>query len=87
MLDTNGTANGRETEGPLARDQGRPPFVLGNFTIDSPTSRPLKVIIIGAGFSGIAAGIRFLQRVPNVEVVIYDKNSGVGGTWFTNRYP
>ncbi|KAI0688653.1 FAD/NAD-binding domain-containing protein [Cytidiella melzeri] len=47
----------------------------------------MRVIVIGAGFSGIAAGIRFLQRVPNVELVIYDQNAGVGGTWYTNRYP
>ncbi|KAI0093155.1 FAD/NAD-binding domain-containing protein [Irpex rosettiformis] len=63
----------------------RSPFVLGRFNIDDP--RPMKIIIIGAGFSGICAGIRFLQRMENVEVVIYDKNAGVGGTWYTNRYP
>ncbi|KAI0344764.1 FAD/NAD-binding domain-containing protein [Trametopsis cervina] len=71
---------------PLKQDR-RAEFVLGDFTIDSPASRPLKVIIIGSGFSGIAAGIRFLQRVPNVDVVIYDKNAGIGGAWYTNRYP
>lgn len=32
------------------------PFNLGGFSIDE--YRPLKVVIIGAGFSGITAGIR-----------------------------
>ncbi|KAK9245704.1 hypothetical protein V1506DRAFT_537282 [Lipomyces tetrasporus] len=49
--------------------------------------RPIKVIVIGAGFSGIVAGIRFPQRIPNVDLVIYDKNSDIGGTWHENRYP
>lgn len=47
--------------------------------------RPIKVICIGAGFSGILAGIRFPQRVPNLDFTIYEKNEEVGGTWFENR--
>ncbi|TFY58142.1 hypothetical protein EVJ58_g6594 [Rhodofomes roseus] len=60
-------------------------FKLGDFSIDE--HKPIKVVCIGAGFSGIIAGIRFPQRIPNVELTIYDKNAGVGGTWFTNKYP
>jgi 2-polyprenyl-6-methoxyphenol hydroxylase-like FAD-dependent oxidoreductase len=48
---------------------------------------PLKVIVIGAGVSGIIAGIRFPQRISNLDLVIYDKNPDIGGTWFENRYP
>ncbi|THG96305.1 hypothetical protein EW026_g5500 [Hermanssonia centrifuga] len=62
-------------------------FKLGDFQIDDPNARPMKVIIIGTGFSGIAAGIRFRQRIPGVEMVIYEKSEAVGGTWFSNRYP
>jgi cation diffusion facilitator CzcD-associated flavoprotein CzcO len=50
-------------------------------------ARPIKVIVIGAGVSGIIAGIRFPQRIPNLDLVIYDKNPELGGTWFENRYP
>lgn len=50
-------------------------------------SRPLKVIYIGAGVSGIVAAIEFLKNVPDLELVIYEKNPDVGGTWFENRYP
>ncbi|KAH9852549.1 FAD/NAD-P-binding domain-containing protein [Lenzites betulinus] len=62
-----------------------PPYELGNFCIDE--YRPMKVIVIGAGFSGIVAGIRFPQKIPNVEIVIYEKGAGVGGTWYNNNYP
>ncbi|ETW86437.1 hypothetical protein HETIRDRAFT_377052 [Heterobasidion irregulare TC 32-1] len=47
----------------------------------------MKVVCIGAGFSGITAGIRFSQRVPNIDLKIYDKAAGVGGTWYANKYP
>ncbi|KAB8218143.1 hypothetical protein BDV33DRAFT_176009 [Aspergillus novoparasiticus] len=50
-------------------------------------ARPMKVIIIGAGISGILAAIRFPQRIPNLDLVVYDKNPEIGGTWFENRYP
>lgn len=49
--------------------------------------RPLKVRVIGAGLSGIYLGIRIPQRLRNVELKIYEKNAGVGGTWWENRYP
>lgn len=48
---------------------------------------PIKVIVIGAGYSGIYAGIRIPERLRNCELVIYEKNAGVGGTWFENQYP
>lgn len=49
--------------------------------------RPIKVIVIGAGFSGIYCGIRIPERIKNVSLTIYEKNDGVGGTWWENRYP
>ncbi|KAG9222257.1 hypothetical protein CCMSSC00406_0006554 [Pleurotus cornucopiae] len=60
-------------------------FVSGKFSIDEP--RPIKVVVIGAGYSGIIAGIRFTQRVQNLDLTIYDANAGIGGTWFANKYP
>ncbi|KAF5345212.1 hypothetical protein D9758_009659 [Tetrapyrgos nigripes] len=60
-------------------------FKAGDFISDEP--RPMKVVVIGAGFSGITAGIRLLQRVRNLDLTIYEANAGVGGTWWTNRYP
>lgn len=48
-------------------------------------ARRMKVICIGAGFSGVLAGIRFPQRVPNLDFTIYEKNPEVGGTWYENK--
>jgi len=54
-------------------------------SIDS--RRPIRVVVIGAGISGILASIRFPQRIPNIELQVYEKNDDVGGTWYENRYP
>src|SRR5947208_8165705 len=45
----------------------------------------MKVVIIGAGLSGILSGIRLQQAGVPFEIV--DKNADVGGTWFENAYP
>ncbi|KAJ5994677.1 monooxygenase [Penicillium waksmanii] len=49
--------------------------------------RRMRVVVIGAGFSGIYCGIRIPQRLRNVELCIYEKNADVGGAWYENRYP
>jgi cation diffusion facilitator CzcD-associated flavoprotein CzcO len=46
----------------------------------------MKVICIGAGMCGIAVGCMFPEKIPNLELVIYEKNTDVGGTWFENQY-
>ncbi|KAJ1706475.1 FAD/NAD(P)-binding domain-containing protein [Aspergillus flavus] len=50
-------------------------------------ARPLKLIYIGAGISGIIAAIQFRKTVPHLEMVIYEKNPDLGGTWYENKYP
>ncbi len=49
-------------------------------------ARPVKVVCIGAGYSGILTAIRFPQKIKNLDLTIYDKNEDIGGTWFENRY-
>jgi hypothetical protein len=49
--------------------------------------RPMKVVAIGAGFSGIYLSIRLPELLRNVDLVVYEKNDGLGGTWWENRYP
>lgn len=51
--------------------------------------RPLRVIVIGSGLSGIAAVKIFRERFADkpVELVVYEKNEDVTGTWLENRYP
>ncbi len=48
-------------------------------------ARKLKVIVVGAGMSGILTGIRLSQA--GVAYEILEKNEDVGGTWFENTYP
>ncbi|KAJ3535411.1 hypothetical protein NM688_g6982 [Phlebia brevispora] len=60
-------------------------FTPGDFAIDD--YRPMKVVVIGAGLSGILAGIRFRQYVSNLTLTIYEKEERAGGTWWINRYP
>lgn len=56
-------------------------------TLFSP--RPTRVVCIGAGF----AGLMLAHRIKNdtaasfIDLRIYEKNAGIGGTWFENRYP
>jgi cation diffusion facilitator CzcD-associated flavoprotein CzcO len=46
----------------------------------------LSAIIVGAGFSGLCAGIE-LKRAGFHDFVILEKADGVGGTWRDNSYP
>ncbi|PQE17522.1 flavin-binding monooxygenase protein [Rutstroemia sp. NJR-2017a BBW] len=45
------------------------------------------VAIIGAGESGIAMGCRLKEVLGFNQFRIFDRQSGVGGTWWINRYP
>jgi cation diffusion facilitator CzcD-associated flavoprotein CzcO len=48
--------------------------------------RPMRVAVIGAGPGGLATGV-LLKRAGFEDFVILEKNAGVGGTWYRNRYP
>lgn len=43
------------------------------------------VVIIGAGMSGVCAGIRLKEA--GIPFTIIEKNSAVGGSWYENFYP
>lgn len=45
-----------------------------------------RVLIIGAGFSGIGMAVR-LRQSGESDFVIYEREAGIGGTWWVNRYP
>jgi cation diffusion facilitator CzcD-associated flavoprotein CzcO len=51
-----------------------------------PQRQQARVAVIGAGFSGIAAGVA-LKRQGITDFIIFDGSAGVGGTWWHNRYP
>lgn len=47
--------------------------------------RTFRVVVVGAGMSGILAAHRLSQA--GVDVQVLEKNSDVGGTWLENTYP
>lgn len=53
--------------------------------LDAAAKEAFPVVVIGAGMSGLLAGIRL--GAAGIPYTIIEKNSGVGGTWFENRYP
>ncbi len=44
-----------------------------------------KVIVVGAGMSGICTGVKL--KDAGIPYVILEKNDAVGGTWYENTYP
>lgn len=45
------------------------------------------IVIVGAGESGIAMACQLKQKVGFEQFVIFDRQGGIGGTWYINRYP
>jgi 4-hydroxyacetophenone monooxygenase len=52
-----------------------PPSVLAKF----------KVVVIGAGFSGLDMAAKLKEAA--IDFVVIEKNDEVGGTWYENSYP
>ena len=50
-----------------------------------PAGTP-RVVIVGAGFGGIAAGVK-LKQAGIHTFTIYESSPGIGGTWWDNTYP
>ncbi|KAK5052671.1 hypothetical protein LTR84_002536 [Exophiala bonariae] len=51
----------------------------------SGTERPIRIIHLGAGASGICFSKFAVEALNNVEWICYDKNPDIGGTWLENR--
>ncbi|KAL2862203.1 flavin-containing monooxygenase [Aspergillus lucknowensis] len=49
--------------------------------------RPLRIVHVGAGPAGLVTAYKARKMVPHCEMVVYEKNAAVGGTWFENKYP
>ncbi len=45
-----------------------------------------QIIIIGAGFAGLGLAIQ-LKKAGIHDFVVLEREAGVGGTWWVNRYP
>lgn len=55
------------------------------------TPRRLRVITIGAGYSGLTLAHKFQHQHPELQDIvdhtIYESRSELGGTWLVNTYP
>jgi cation diffusion facilitator CzcD-associated flavoprotein CzcO len=53
----------------------------------SRSRRKIRIIVIGAG----ASALNFAHEIDtcdlDTELVLYEKNPEIGGTWYENRYP
>jgi cyclohexanone monooxygenase len=47
---------------------------------------PLDALVIGAGFSGLYM-LKSLRDRLGMNVKVFERGHGVGGTWYWNRYP
>ncbi|KAM5341523.1 hypothetical protein ACJ41O_014554 [Fusarium nematophilum] len=45
------------------------------------------VIIIGAGFGGIAMACQLKNKLNFTDICLLERQSGIGGTWWINTYP
>jgi cation diffusion facilitator CzcD-associated flavoprotein CzcO len=50
-----------------------------------PAGTP-RVVVVGAGFGGIATGVKLKQAGVHT-FTIYESSLGIGGTWWDNTYP
>jgi len=71
-----------EELGLSGRDGKRPDWSSPKLKAAAPR---MPVVIVGAGMSGLLAGIRLSQA--GVPFTIVEKNAEVGGTWHENQYP
>lgn len=71
---------------PKSSSYPTPSISLEQRHIDEP--RELRVAVIGAGLSGILAGILLPAKVPNIKLTIFEKNADVVSTVvYAFRFP
>lgn len=51
------------------------------------TKKRIKIILMGAGASSLNFFKKAEEEMENLEIVCYEKNTDIGGTWLENRYP
>jgi hypothetical protein len=87
---TSGTSTNR-TEVPIDYDGPPPPTsdATGYTIREQPygTKRKIRVLLMGAGASSLNFFKKAEEEMQNLEIVCYEKNNDVGGTWLENRYP
>ncbi|RSL83097.1 hypothetical protein CEP51_004722 [Fusarium floridanum] len=76
--------NGHTVETPVVNDKHNG-FVSEEVPLGEP--RRLRVICIGAGATGLNLAYMLPRHLKNIDLLMYEKNEAIGGTWLENRYP
>lgn len=61
-------------------------MTVGEMVASQAGAATLDALIVGAGMSGLLAAIR-LKRAGFGKLLIVERSEGLGGTWWSNRYP
>lgn len=87
---TNGT-NGVHTNGVHTNGVHKSKYAIPLSQQLAFTPRKLRIITIGAGYSGLIIAQKFQHRYPEMQEMIdhtiFEGRSEVGGTWLVNTYP
>ena len=51
------------------------------------TKRKVRIVLMGAAASTVNFLKKAEEQMENLDIVVYEKNHDVGGTWLENRYP
>ena len=51
------------------------------------SERHVRIILIGAGASGLLMAYKLQKHFNNFSLSVYEKNPEVAGTWYENKYP
>lgn len=49
-------------------------------------ARPMRVVCVGAGASGLDIAYKVNRHLKGFNLQIYEKNPEIGGTWYENTY-
>lgn len=71
-----------------AAPNGAPSGAKAYRVLDQPVGARsrMKIIGIGAGASGLYLAYALERQMQDYELVIYEKNRDVGGTWLESKY-
>jgi hypothetical protein len=72
-------ANGNGLHGGAHAPQRDPTSGLVNQWHSQP--RTIRIIHVGAGATGLCAAYKMRNQLQNYELVCYEKNASIGGTW------
>ena len=88
LKNLHGSADNRVDANINIRDQPAPETDRHGYRIrEQPmgAKRRVKVILMGAGASSLNFFKKAEEQMENVDIVCYEKNQDIGGTWLENR--